>query len=210
MLKFLDNVERHTHKSFKQKEDVARLLRVAERRSMQQVLIDAVFHGTFVVKTRDVMQRIGNGAEGFDSLSAQFSEGLERVSALLRTLIKEEPDEEKHRFTHDYLSMNQESLSRLLALLGDLSLIKHWEVDGNALPFEGYVPTPVEPKGSNAMERHLRNMIIAARLAMALLILVLLVDGPFTLLGWIIALLAAGFLIVVQYEAAAAKKEFSS
>ena len=49
---------------------------------------------------------------------------------------KEEAEEIKRDISTRFFTMDQESLERLLELMADLALIKHWQVDGNALPFE--------------------------------------------------------------------------
>jgi len=207
---FLAAVEQHTGKTFRHRADVEHLLTAAAGRSLEQIFADLVFHATFVVKTRDVMKRVGAGGEGFDILSTQFSEGLERVSTLLRTLIKEEQQSVKTIFQDRFFSMEQESLGRLLELLGDLALIKHWEVDGNPVPLPNYISTRKEHKtGKIDMKQQLQNLTRAARLALVLLIVLFIIDGPFTILGWVTALVVAGLLIVVQYEGAAAEKAAS-
>lgn len=205
---FLDDVERHAKRAMKHRGDVAALLRAASARSMEQVFMDAVFHATFVVKTRDVMKRVGAGGEGFDTLKAQFGEGVERVHTLLRTLLKEEPAEVKETFASTFFRMEQEHLDRLLDLMSDLALIKHWEVDGHPLPFRTADQQRAERKtGTETMHLHLTNLTRAARLALVLLIVLFIIDAPFTILGWITALIVAGLLAVVQYEAAKLRKE---
>lgn len=204
---FLQKVEKHTNRQMRYRPEVTVLLRAAAARSMEQVFLDCVFHATFVVKTRDVMKRIGAGAEGFDTLSTQFGDGLERVSTLLRTLIKEEPDAAKNAFIGRFFPMEQEGLNRLLDLLGDLVLIKHWEVDGHPLPFPGYEALRNErTTGTDHMHHHLQNLTRAARIALLLLVVLCIIDGPFTILGWVTALIVAGMLIIIQYEGAAAQK----
>ena len=207
---FLTSVEQHTGRSFQYAGDVERLLQIAGGRGMEQVFVDVVFHATFVVKTNEVMKRIGAGAEGFDVLSAQFAEGVERVSTLLRTLIKEDPEEWRQNFSFRFLTMDQQSLNHLLDLLRDLSLIKHWEVDGHPLPFPGFAPPRTEQR-SDAVgkDKHVRNLIRAGQLALLLLIVLFIIDGPFTIIGWITAAIVTGLLLVVQYEAWAASKNTS-
>ncbi len=206
--RFLDQVEQHAKRSMVHRGDVAALLHAASARSMEQAFQDAVFHATFVIKTRDVMKRVGAGGEGFDTLKAEFIEGIERVSALLRTLVKEESDEVKDRFAGRFFRVEKDCLDRLLDLMSDLALIKHWEVDGHPLPFPAREHTRTERKtGAETMQLHLRNMTRAARLALVLLIILFIIDGPFTILGWVTALIVAGLLIVIQYEAAALQKE---
>ncbi|MEK6565960.1 MAG: hypothetical protein AABZ41_04560, partial [Bacteroidota bacterium] len=96
---------------------------------------DAIFHAKFVVKSQDVMKRIGPTGEGYDKLSTEFSASVEKASALLKTLVKEAPDEVKQQFVRMFFSMDQDSLSRLMRLFADLSWVKNWQVDGRPLPY---------------------------------------------------------------------------
>jgi len=209
-IEFLNNIEQHAGKGLMHRETVRQLLEAAERRDMAQVFMDVMFHAKFVVKTNEVMKRIGKGAEGFDTLSAQFSEGLERVTSLLKTLIKEEQEGVKLAIASTFLSMDQESFIRLLELLEDLSRVKNYEIDFQTIPLTGYPKTGRREKGEPLMESHLKNLVRSARLALVLLAVLLIFDGPFTILGWITAVVIAGLLIVIQFEGAAAGKKLTT
>ena len=115
--------------------DVAFLLECAGR-GLQQLFDDAIFQAKFVVKTQDIMKRIGPAGDGFDKLSAEFGAGFEKTTTLLKTLVKDAPEEEKARFVSDFLTLNDESFSRLMKLFGDMSWVKNWQVDGKPLPHE--------------------------------------------------------------------------
>ncbi|HWP83294.1 MAG TPA: hypothetical protein VNN76_11640 [Bacteroidota bacterium] len=102
--------------------------------SKPEVFQDIIFHAKFVTNSYRVMTRIGFDAEGYDKLSAEFKESLEKVSTLIKTLVKESADEIKTRFTGQFFRLDQESLSMLMRLLADLALVKNWMVDGKKLP----------------------------------------------------------------------------
>ena len=75
------------------------------------------------------MGRIGKEGEGYDKLSFQFAENLEKASASVRLLVKEAPEEVKHHFTLEYFGMTPDGLSLLMELLYDLSWLKNWNMD---------------------------------------------------------------------------------
>jgi hypothetical protein len=94
-----------------------------------------MFHAKFVVKSQEVMKRIGPTGEGYDKLSTEFSASVEKASTLLKTLVKEAPDEVKEQFVRMFFPVDQDSLSRLMKLFVDLSWVKNWQVDGRIIPF---------------------------------------------------------------------------
>lgn len=96
---------------------------------------DAMFHAKFVVKSQEVMKRIGPTGEGYEKLSTEFSASVEKASALLKTLVKEAPDEVKQQFVRMFFSMDHDSFSRLMKLFADLSWVKNWQVDGRTMPY---------------------------------------------------------------------------
>jgi hypothetical protein len=104
--------------------------------SKREVLEDIVFHAKFITNSYRVMSRIGFDAEGYDKLSAEFKESLEKASTLIKTLVKESPEEIKAKFSTRFFQLDQESLSMLMSLLADLTWVKNWMVDGKKLPIE--------------------------------------------------------------------------
>lgn len=205
----LNTVERHAGRTFRHRDAVAFLLETAEQRNMAIAFSDAIFQAKFLVRTREVMARIGQGAEVFDKLGAEFKESLEKASTLLRTLVKESDGEAKVSFVSRFLSMDQGSLERLFELFNDLAILKNWEVDGNTLPLTGY-PSARRRANERPVESvDLRFLIRGARLAFVLLVLLLIIDGPFTILGWIIAVVVGALILVVHFEAMMSQKRFN-
>ena len=101
-----------------------------------EVFEDAIFHAKFAVKSQEIMKRIGPDGEGYDKLSAEFRASVEKTSTLLKTLVKESPDELKLHMVKTFFEMNPEAFQHFMGLLVDLSWIKNWQVDGRPLPYQ--------------------------------------------------------------------------
>jgi hypothetical protein len=97
------------------------------------VFEDLIFQAKFVTKTLGVMKRIGADGEGYEKLATEFGSSLEKISTLLRELSKAYPSEDEEQFRATFLAFDQESLAKLLDLMGDLALVKNWTVDGHTL-----------------------------------------------------------------------------
>ena len=110
-------------------DDLALLIELSKLRNQSQVLEDLCFLSKFLVKTRGVMERVGKNDEGYDKLSFQFAENLEKASTFVRLLVKEAPEDGKRHFTSSYFSMTPDALSALMELLYDISWLKNWKID---------------------------------------------------------------------------------
>lgn len=132
--KFLKELELHAGRKLFFPDDVAFLIEQARNGGMAEVLEDAAFHAKFVTKSFGVMKRIGADGEGYGKLSVEFQVSIEKVSTLLKILVKESADDLKVRFVRRFFSLDQGSMERLMNLMSDLAAVKNWRVDGNPLP----------------------------------------------------------------------------
>ncbi|MBI3004898.1 MAG: hypothetical protein HYY49_05715 [Ignavibacteriales bacterium] len=132
---FIHDLEVYANRKLNFPEDVAWLLECAGG-GMQQVFADVIFQAKFVIKTQEIMKRIGPAGDGFDKLSAEFGASFEKTTTLLKTLVKEAPEEKKTQFVSQFLTLNDESFAQLMKLFADLSWVKNWQIDGKPLPNE--------------------------------------------------------------------------
>ena len=93
-----------------------------------------IFLAKFVTRTFEVMRRIGSDADGYENLAREFRENAERAGNLTKELLRSAPRDVQDGFADRYLTLDQESFRRFLGLLGDLSWVKNWRVDGKPLP----------------------------------------------------------------------------
>lgn len=131
---FLHDLERHAGKKLFFPEEIGNLVDLARTPGKLELLEDAIFHAKFITKSYGVMKRIGADGEGYGKMAGEFQASMEKVSTLLRTLVKESPDDVKGKFVRIFFSLDQESMSRLVNLLHDLTIVKNWRVDGKPLP----------------------------------------------------------------------------
>jgi hypothetical protein len=202
---FIDDLQKHFGRTLAFPQEIGFLIDQTNERGTEQAFLDAVFHAKFVTKTREVMSRIGTGAEGFDKLSAEFQVSVEKVSALLKTIVKESPDEIKQHFIKDFFSLDQTSFARFTKLLEDLSWVKNWEVDGKPLPFTGRplkMPHQSEPAGPSDkrpgnQSEDLVRIRNGAVFGFVLMVLLFFVDPPVTFLGWALAIVVVLLLLYI-------------
>ena len=208
-VEFIKQLEAYSKRVLKYPREVAWLLDLADERRLSQVFEDAIFHAKFTTKTQEVMKRIGATGDGFDKLSSEFQASMEKVSTLLRTIVKESPEEVKQHFTKMFFGLDQQSFGNLMSLLADLSWVKNWEVDGKAFPWTG--GNIVQPRRTEAtqlaetMQRSnhqddLSRISKASRLGLALMVLFLIIDPPVSILGWVLGILIG---VVLLYDSIA-------
>lgn len=132
--KFIMDVENHAGRKMSHPTEVGTLLECARRSNAMETYEDLIFQAKFATKAIAIMKRIGSNGEGYEKLATEFGSSLERVSTLLRELLKGYPAEDERKFLATFLAFDQISLSGLLDLMQDLTLVKNWTVDGNPLP----------------------------------------------------------------------------
>lgn len=132
-VKLIESVELHAGRKMKYAAEVGELLDCAHLGGRLPAFEDLIFQAKFAIKTLGVMKRIGSDGEGYEKLATEFGSSLEKVSTLLKELVNAYPQEDGQKFHATFLAFDQESLSKLLDLLGDLALVKNWSVDGHSL-----------------------------------------------------------------------------
>lgn len=213
---FIEQLQSYANRSNLFPREVEQLINATNQRGLEQIFLDAIFHAKFATKTREVMNRIGRDGEGFDKLSAEFQKSIEKVTTLLKTIVKESPEDVKKHFVNDFFAMDQKSFSNLLKLLEDLSWVKNWEVDGKPLPLaniqtaglsQGRRSGPPESSGPALSIEDLTKVARGSALGFVLMILLMLIDPPVGLIGWGIVVVVSALLLFVAVTALAARKK---
>ncbi|HVN48296.1 MAG TPA: hypothetical protein VMU30_05685 [Bacteroidota bacterium] len=197
---FIQLVENDAGKKFKFPDEVALLLDLSLNLEKQKTFDELLFHAAAVIKTQEVMKRIGSGAEGYDQLSSEFQSNAQCVTALARELLL--GSDHAQSFENRFLAFETESFFHLTQLCADLRLIKNWEVDGKQLPTWESI-TKIE---SRKKEIHRTDIDILYRrtkrntiLAFALLMLMAFIDPPVTMLGWCVTITVFGLLAYIYF-----------
>lgn len=131
---YLDTVEEYTHRKFRFRDEVGVLVDLAATRTMERLFDDILFLAKFVSNANAILKRTGTGSEDTVKLSAEFKENLEKASSLLRTLVKEAPEEIKQHFLSSFFSLSRDGMNNLLALLYELTWIKNYKLDRKKAP----------------------------------------------------------------------------
>jgi hypothetical protein len=175
--------------------EVGHLLDLARKRHLEQVFRDIIFHAKFAVKSKEIMSRIGADGEGFDKLSTEFQNSIEKTSALLKTIVKESPEEIKQRFVNDFFSLDHTSFANFTGLLEDLSWVKNWEVDGKPMPLENTLSD--EHTGDDVPGAESGRVRKSSILGLTLMTLLLIIDPPVSYLGWSVAIVVDLLLLYI-------------
>ena len=217
--KFIEDLQRFFGRSLSFPREVGLIIDQCNAHGLSQPFRDALFHAKFATKTREVMSRIGAGAEGFDKLSTEFQVSVEKVTTLLKTVVKESPDEIKQHFVDEFFSLDEVSFTRLMKLLEDLSWVKNWEVDGKPLPISekaSRISRPAQPRESleegekKQTADDLSRFRSGAAFGFVLMMLLFCVDPPVTLLGWGLAIVVVMLLFYIALASHSALKKTQS
>jgi len=109
--------------------DLGMLIELSVVHNQHAVFDELSFLAKFISGTYRIMQRIGIHGEGYDRLSREFTDAIEKSKSLITTLLTDSPTEDRQRFTSAYLAMTPESFQHLLALCYDLGWYKNWTID---------------------------------------------------------------------------------
>jgi hypothetical protein len=125
----LENVERFAGRTLRRRTDVQAIVHLAATQGQGQMFEDIIFLAKFLWNSFNVMQRIGTSSDGYPKLAAEFRDSIEKFSTLIKTVIKEGPEETKTAFRQRYFSQTQESIQNLIQLASDLSWVKNYAID---------------------------------------------------------------------------------
>lgn len=126
---FIEKVDAFSKNRLRNKEDLSILLQISRDDGKEQVFDDLTFHAKYIYRLFGILKRTSPDAEAYPKLSAEFTDGVEKVNTLMRTLVKEAPDDIKQQFKSKYFSMTHASMENVMSISYDLSWIKNWHID---------------------------------------------------------------------------------
>jgi len=109
--------------------DFAQLMELGHQTQQQNVLDDLAFRAKFIIKSHELLKRIGHGGVGYDKLIAEFSANIEKVREEIKLLIVYAASDVNMYFIATYLSMTDVSMKNLVELSHDLSWYKNYLID---------------------------------------------------------------------------------
>ncbi|MBP1647476.1 MAG: hypothetical protein H6Q30_921 [Bacteroidetes bacterium] len=125
----VDALDDYSQHKLTRKEDLGILVELALHPDGKALLDELSFAAKFISKTYGIMRRIGMQDKGYEALSRQFAEQMEKAEGLGRSLLRSAPAGTEERFASTYYARSPEALERHLALLYDLSWYKNWVMD---------------------------------------------------------------------------------
>jgi hypothetical protein len=132
---FVRQLELYAKRGMNCPNEVAELLQLAGQSRLINEFEELVFLAKFLVRTQEIMKRIGPAAEGFQKLSTEFQSGVKKSTGILKNLTSKANMETTQEFLKTFINMDTGSMDRLMDLFIDLSWIKNWQIDGKPLPY---------------------------------------------------------------------------
>ncbi len=200
---FLLRVEHDARRKLNCPAEVGELLQIVVQTGLSEDFDELIFQAKFLVRSRDVMNRIGPGAEGLEKLATEFQTSLQRSVDILKKLIHRAPEDVAQKFKGTFLTGNTGSLDNLMDLFSDLQSVKNLQNDGIALPYDdsGAPKQAMPEKGRNEGRQELLSRIQkTAGLAVILFLFLVFLDPPVTTLGWILSLAIMGLLMYIVLQ----------
>ncbi len=125
----LSMINETSGKTLKRSMDIGTLIEIADQHSMQDQLNDLAFSAKFIVKSFELMQRIGKDGNGYDKLSQEFSDQIQQAQGLIKQFLDRADAMTKAHFTGNYLEMNTLTMQNLMQLFHDLGWYKNYQID---------------------------------------------------------------------------------
>ncbi len=125
----LSNINDASGKTLKRSLDLGALLQIAEEHSLQVLLDDLAFSSKFIMKSYELMQRIGRDGNGYEKLSVEFTAQITKSQSVLRQLLEKSDTATRTHFSGQYLEMNTLTMQNLMQLYHDLSWYKNFQID---------------------------------------------------------------------------------
>lgn len=217
IVEFVADLEMFVKRKLNYPVEVGELLQIVVQTGLVGEFEDLIFQAKFLVRTQEIMKRIGPGMDGFEKLSTEFQSSVKKSINFLNMLVERAPSDVSRKLADMFTVMETDSFNRLMKLLSDLSWIKNWQVDGKPLPYE--MKSDVKLSLQNIEEGDVHgekiNLILvqiqkSALLCAILFLLFLLIDSPVTILGWILSLGIAVFLMYIIFQIYSIKRTSKS
>ncbi len=109
--------------------DLGALLEISLQHNKKTILDDLAFHSKFLVKTFELMKRIGKEGDGYEKLYKEFSASLEKSRQMILQILENAPNDVKTLFSSQYLSLSTISMEQLMQLIHDISWYKNYLID---------------------------------------------------------------------------------
>jgi len=125
----LSAVEQYSRKKFRYRNEIGVLIEIAEHSGRRPLLDDLTFYSKFATHASRILKSAGHGSTETVKLSAEFQDAIEKISTILRVLVKDADPETRDLVIPRFASLSPEGLGLLLALCEELSWVKNYTLD---------------------------------------------------------------------------------
>jgi hypothetical protein len=129
IVKLVDDVEKSVNRKFQYRKEMESLFEFTREGSRRQAIEDILFYAKFVTNAAAVLARTGMNSEETGKLAVEFQTNTEKVMALLKTVVKEAPEDMKKSFVETFFLQTQEGMNNFIALLKELTCFKNYAID---------------------------------------------------------------------------------
>ena len=196
---FVKELEVYSKPKLLHPSEIAELLQAVSDSGAEKELEELIFQAKFISRTREIINRVGPDADGYDKLSLEFQSGIKKAVSTLDSILKKSSDRHALKIKSLTDSEDTEKLNYLMDLFHDLSWIKNWQIDGMPLPYDAGLKKMQSLEQEPGREGRLLISRIreSALLAAVFFILLVFIDPPVTIIGWILLLGIAVFLVYI-------------
>jgi hypothetical protein len=204
---FIGQLEIYAKRELNYPLEVGEILQIVMQTGLIREFENLIFQAKFLVRTQEIMKRIGPGTNGFEKLSAEFQLNVKKSIDFLNMFLERAPSEVARKLTEMFTIMETDSFHQFMKLSSDLSYIKNWQVDGKPLPYEikSDEKLAVQHAGESKIHEEKIHLILiqikkSAILCAIFFLLFLFIDSPVTIFGWILSLGIESFLVYIVLQ----------
>ncbi|MBN1399004.1 MAG: hypothetical protein JXA06_13305 [Bacteroidetes bacterium] len=196
---FVKELEVYSKRKLFYPSEIAELLQAVSESGAEKEFEELIFQAKFLSRTREVINRVGPGTDGYDKLSLEFQSGIKKAVNTLDSILIKSSARHVSKIKSLIDSKDTEKLNYIMDLFHDLGWIKNWQIDGRPLPYSAGLKKiqSLEQEPGREGQLPLSRIRKSALLAAGFFILLLFFDPPVTVIGWILMLGIAVFLVYI-------------
>ncbi|MFI5250854.1 MAG: hypothetical protein ACHQQQ_00355 [Bacteroidota bacterium] len=127
--KLTDDVEIYAARKFIFRREIETLFEISEEQNLRQILNDVLFYAKFVTNASALLSRQGMKQGETDKLEIEFKSNLEKVMNLVKTIVKDAPEDMRLPISQKFFLLNSEGLTNFLKVLHELTWFKNYFID---------------------------------------------------------------------------------
>lgn len=129
---FVRQIDDFSHQKLTNRTELATLIELAHSKKEEHRISEIAFLAKFLSKMYGILKRSSPETQGYEKLTKEFQENLDKAVLELRGLLENAPAEIRDMFSSRFLSMTADSFENLMTLLYDFSWVKNWYLDHEA------------------------------------------------------------------------------